>query len=372
LGAVKIAHCREIPMPRPKQEIRFCTSRDGTRIAYAICGSGPPLLWMQHWVHHLDGDWESPIWVHWLSRLTRNNTLIRYDYRGCGLSDRDVEYSFDKLCEDFEAVVAATGATRFALITMGGAAGAIAAQFIVRNPDRVSHLVLYAPFTHNRLAGNPTPDQIEEVRARLKVIELGWPNENPAYGQFFTTLHAPDANPEQLRSYNDLLRSTTTPRNAVALLGEFQRADARETLPNICCPTLVLHCRSDAVLPFQRGRAVAGVIPGARFVPLESRNHLVQEQEPAWRRLVEALDDFLPGSLATDETSFDDLTEREREILDGVAQGLSNGAIAEKLRISEKTVRNQVSIVFSKLSVNSRAEAIVRARDAGFGRSKQV
>jgi pimeloyl-ACP methyl ester carboxylesterase/DNA-binding CsgD family transcriptional regulator len=359
----------ETTMHRPKQQIRFCTSRDGTRIAYASCGSGPPLVWVQHWVHHIESDWDSPIWQPWLETLTRNHTVIRYDTRGCGLSDRDgIQYSFEKLCEDFDAVVAAAGVQRFPLLTMGGAAGAIAARFVIRNPDRVSHLVLYGPFTHHRLAGDPTSDQIDEVRARLKMIELGWPNENPAYGHFFTTLHAPDATAEQLRSYNNQLRSTTTPRNAVQLLGVFQRIDARDTYPEVRCPTLVLHARGDAVLPFQSGRNVARAIPGARFVPLDSRNHLIMAHEPAWQQLVEALEDFLPASSCTD-ASFDDLTDRERQILERVAQGLDNTTIAENLRISEKTVRNHVSIIFSKLGVNSRAQAIVRARDAGFGRN---
>jgi len=359
-------------MSQPAQQIRFCTSRDGTRIAYATCGAGPPLVWAANWTHHLELDWDSPVWRPWLSLLTRRHTLIRYDWRGCGLSDRaGVEFSFEKLAEDFEAVIEAAGLEQFVLF--GIAAGAaIGMTYAVRHPERVSRLVLYASYVRNKLAGSPTPQQVEEAQARIKMMELGWPNDTPAYGQFYTSLHMPDASAEQFQSLADLVRRTTSLANAVALLQAFYRIDVREIVPKVRCPTLVLHSRGDSIIRFEQGRSVAGLLPGARFVPLESRNHLLLDTEPAWQQFVEALDDFLPatpfGTAGSGGLAVDELTAREREVLELVAQGLDNATIGERLHISERTARNHVSAILSKLGINTRAQAIVRAREAGFGR----
>jgi pimeloyl-ACP methyl ester carboxylesterase/DNA-binding CsgD family transcriptional regulator len=358
-------------MSHPAQQIRFCTSRDGTRVAYAICGSGPPLVFAAHWVHHLKSDWDSPIWRHWLCMLTRRHTLIRYDLRGCGLSDREgVEFSFEKLVEDFEAVINAAGLERFAFIGMAVGA-AIGMAYAVRHPQRIGQLVLYGAYVRNRLALNPTREEVEAVQAEIKVIERGWQNENPAYRQFFTSLHIPDATDEQMRAYGDLLRLTTSPANAVGLRRMFSRLDLYDIIRRVRCPTLVLQLRDDSVIPFDEGRAVAALIPGARFVPLDTRNFIMLEQDPEWGRLVAELDDFLPTPLimpAGDELfSAADLTAREREVLELIAQGLDNGTIGSRLGISQRTARNYVSLILGKLGVNSRAQAIVRARDAGFG-----
>jgi pimeloyl-ACP methyl ester carboxylesterase/DNA-binding CsgD family transcriptional regulator len=354
-----------VAMSQPAQQIRFCTSRDGTRIAYATCGAGPPLVWVPHWVHHLRFDWDSPVWRPWLAMLTRRHTVIWFDWRGCGLSDREgVEFSLERYREDLESVVAAAGVKRFAMFGMSGVACAIAMAHTAAHPEQVGHLVLYGAFTRGRLAGMPSFQLIAESDARLKVYELGWPNDNPAYGQFFTALHMPDAAPEQFRAYNDLLRLTTVPANAVALVRSFLPADVHEIVPQVCCPTLVLHSRRDSVFQFEEGRVVASLIPGARFVPLESRNFVLLDTEPAWQQFVAAFEDFLPAPPAS---RLEGLTAREYEVLELLAQGHDNGTIAGRLGISEKTVRNQVSSIFSKLGVTSRAQAVVRARDAGFG-----
>ena len=282
-------------MPEPAQQIRFCTSRDGTRIAYATCGAGPPLVWAAVWAHHLKLDWDSPVWRPWLAMLARRHTLVRYDWRGCGLSDREqVEFSFEKFVEDLEAVIEAAGLAQFALF--GTAVGsAIGMAYAVRHPERVSHLVLYASYVRSKLAGNPTPQDVEEAEARLRMMEVGWPNDTPAYGQFYTSLHMPDASAEQSQSFADLLRRTTSPANACRLApdrppdrragdrAERPLSDARAPLPR------------GFIIRFEQGRSVAGLIPGARFVPLESRNHVLLDTEPAWQQFVEALDDFLPA-----------------------------------------------------------------------------
>ena len=181
-------------MSQSQQKIRFCASADGMRIAYATCGSGPALIWVQHWIHHLELDWESPVWRPWLLLLTSHNTLIRYDWRGCGLSDRrSVQFSFAGFAEDLDAVIAASGIDRFVLFAMGGAGSAIAMRYAVRHPNRVTHLVLYGCNMRGDLGGAPTAEQEAKAQARLKVYELGWPNEHPGYGEFCALLHIPDA-----------------------------------------------------------------------------------------------------------------------------------------------------------------------------------
>jgi pimeloyl-ACP methyl ester carboxylesterase/DNA-binding CsgD family transcriptional regulator len=350
------------------QQIRFCTSRDGTRIAYATCGEGPPLVWSGHFVRHLELDWDSPVWRPWRSLLMRGRMLIRYDWRGFGLSDRkNVAFSLEKHVEDLEAIVEAVGLKHFDLFASSGG-GTSAVAYTVRHAERVSRLVLYGSPTRGRMARGETADQAAERETLLKMIEVGWSSEAPAYDQFFTKLHIPDASPEQFRSYYQLLRETASPVNVVALLRAYFQSDALDAVPKVRCPTLVLHARQDPMIPFDEGRLIASLIPGARFVPLESRNHLVLETEPAWQQFVEALGDFLPASSARPMEAVDELTAREWQVLELVAQGWDNTKIADRLKISEKTVRNHVSVIFGKLGVSSRAEAVARARDAGFGR----
>lgn len=352
-------------MPQPPEQVRFCTSRDGTRIAYAVCGSGPPLVWLGQFVRHLKFDWDSPVWRPWLSFLSARHTLIRYDFRGCGLSDRDgVKFSHERQVEDLEAVIDAAGLKQLILFGMSGG-GAKAVSYTARHPKKVSHLLLYGSPICARLADHPTPQQMEEAETRLKAIELGWPNTLPAYGHFYASLQIPDASPELFRSFNELLRNTTSATQIVALLRAYWQVDVRDSLPKIGCPTLVMHAREDSTIPFEQGRRAAALILGARFVPIESRNHILLEGEPAWEQFVKSVEDFLPAPLAP---HLDQLTAREDQILELVAQGLDYSVIAERLGIAAKTVRNQVSIIFTKLGVTSRAQAIVRARDAGFGR----
>lgn len=357
-------------MPPVAQQIRFCRSQDGTRIAYAVCGQGAPLVWVQHWVHHLNLDWESPIWRPWVEFLAQRYTILRYDWRGCGLSDRDnVPLSIDAYSADLAAVVAAAGFDRYALFGMAGAGSGLAMLHAAAHPQRVGRLVVSGSHVHGRLARKPEAARVEEANTRLKVFELGWPNETPAYGQFFTALHIPDGNAAYLRAYDGLLRKVTSPANTIGLLRSFWEADFGAEIPKVQAPTLVLHSRGDCIVPFEHGREVAALIPDARFVPLESRNHIILDTEPAWLQVQSTLDEFLRDQAWKPASRpLDALTAREREILNSVAQGLDNHAIGARLSISEKTVRNHVSTIFSKLGVNSRPQAIVWAREAGFGR----
>ena len=358
-------------MTRLKQEIRFCTSRDGTRIAYAVCGEGPPLVRAGHAFTHLENERDCLAYGHWVELFSRCRTLIRYDTRGCGLSDRDdVEYSMQHLSEDLEAVVEAAGVKRFDLVGMTGG-GALAVTYAVRHPEAVHRMVLYGTFAKGRYARSNTSESQEEVELLLKLIELGWGQDNPQFRQLFTYQFLPDGNTEQLRSFNDLLRDSTSARNAARYLRASFKADLRELAPKVRCPTLVMHARGDLRMPFDEGRALATLVKGASFVPLDSRNHLLLEQEPAWQQLAAEIGEFLSAAPAPQQGSIEGLTTREAAVLDVLAQGITTDAMAERLGMSEKTLRNHLSTIFSKLGVANRSQAIVLARDKGFGRQSK-
>lgn len=359
-------------MPRSPQRIRFCQSRDGTRIAYAVCGDGPPLVWVQHWMHHLNHDWDHPVRQPWLDFLTRRHTVIRYDWRGCGLSDRDdVEFSPNRYTEDLVAVIEAAGIEQCVLFGMAGSGSAAVIDYGARYPEKIVRMIVSGANLKGRVAHEPTPKKIEESEARLRLFELGWFSNLPAYGQFFTALHIPDATTEQMRAYDDLLRQTTVLGNALALVRSFLHIDIEASAAKVGCPTLVMHARGDCIIQFERGREVAAMMHDAHFLPLDSRNHILLGTEAAWDQMTAAVDEFLSaGAPQPVRLSLGHLTPREREILEAVAQGLDNENIAKGLNISEKTVRNHVSTVMSKLGVTSRSQAIVGARDAGFGRNR--
>jgi pimeloyl-ACP methyl ester carboxylesterase/DNA-binding CsgD family transcriptional regulator len=354
-------------MPSAKQQVRFCTTPDGVRIAYATSGGGPPLVKVANWMTHLEFDWESPVWRHWLTELSHDHTFVRYDARGCGLSDWDVpELSFEAWVRDLETVVDAVGVEQFPLLGLSQG-GPIAIAYAVRHPERVSHLILHGAYARGWFKRSPTPEQRKEAEMMTELAELGWGKENPAFRQFFTTQFIPEGTPEQHRWWNRLQQVTTSPQNAARFMRVFNDIDVTALAPRVACPTLVLHPTGDARVPFEEGRLIASLIPGARFVALESHNHVLLEQEPAWRRWLEEVRAFLPAA-STGGGAFDKLTPRERELVELIAQGLDNAQIAVRLEVSEKTVRNHITSIFAKLEVENRAQAIVLARDAGLGK----
>jgi len=276
----------------PPQEIHFCTTSDGVRIAYALAGRGPPLVKTANWLNHLEYDWQSPIWSHLLHVLAAEHRLIRYDARGNGLSDWELDdISFDAFVRDLESVIEATGVERFPLFGISQGC-AVSIAYAVRHPERVSRLILYGGFARGRRRRG-SQEAIEQSEAFITLMRQGWGQENPAFRQLLTSLFLPGGTPEQMQWYNDLQRITTSPKNAVRIRQTSDELDVADLLPKIKVPTLVLHCREDAVQPFEEGRRLAAGIKGARFVPLEGRNHLILESDPSWGRFVSEIRDFL-------------------------------------------------------------------------------
>ena len=359
-------------MPDAKQQIRFARSHDGVRLAYASIGSGVPLIKAATWLSHLEYDWDSPIWSHLLRELSAHFTFVRYDERGCGLSDWAVDdLSFESWVRDLETVVDAVGAERFALLGISQGAP-IAIAYAVRHPGRVTHLVLHGGYARGRLVRSDTPQARDESDTMTKLAELGWGKADPSFRQFFTSQFIPGGTPEQHQWFNELERISTSPANAARFMNEFAHIDVSALLPQVRCPTLVLHSRHEVRQPFEEGRLIATSIPGAQFVPIDSRNHLLLESEPGWQHWIDAVREFLPAHEgASRDAAFATLTERQRELLELIAQGRDNAQIAAMLTLSEKTVRNHITGIFAKLEVESRAQAIVMARDSGFGKLSQ-
>jgi class 3 adenylate cyclase len=274
-----------------EQDIRFCTAPDGVRLAYATSGEGYPLVKAANWLNHLEFDWQSPPFGHFLRGLSEHSTLIRYDERGTGLSDREVDdMSFDSWVSDLETVVEATAPERFALLGISQG-GPVAIAYAVRHPERVSHLVLYGTYPKFRTPRNR--EQEEELEAFLLLMGRSWGRNNPAFRQMFTTYFVPGASAEQMRAFNDMQRESTSPGNAVRIYRTFTTIDVREIAPKVTAPTLIFHRRRDGAVPFRLGRELASLIPGARFVPLEGENHLVLEEEPERDVLMREIWNFL-------------------------------------------------------------------------------
>ena len=351
------------------QAIRFCTSRDGTRLAYAVTGSGPPLVRAPHWLSHLEYEYESLVWRQWISALSAEHRLLRMDLRGCGLSDREVaNLSFDAYVSDLEAVVDAAGYTAPFAIFGHSQSAAIAIAYAAAHPQRVSHLVILGGYTRGVMMRNLPPERVAEAEALVKLIEVGWGSDDASYRSLFSMKFLPGGTLEQIASMSELQRMSCDAASAVRIVNSFYGIDVRHLAPRVRCPTLIFHARGDRRVPFEEGRLMAGLIPDARFVPLETDNHILVPQEPAYGEFLSAMRDFLPQAPgAAARQAFASLTSREAAIVEGIARGHDNARIAADLGVSEKTVRNNVSRIFDKLGVTTRAEAIVRAREQGLG-----
>lgn len=346
-----------------QQQIRFCTARDGARLAWASHGSGPPLVKTSNWLTHLEYDWESPVWRYWLEGLGQSHRVVRYDERGCGLSDQDIgEPSVDQWLSDLESVVDAGALERFTLLGISQGA-AIAIAYAVRHPDRVERMVVYGGYARGR---NQRGER-ELAQALDAAIRAGWEQPNPAFRRVFTMRFLPEGTPEQMAWYDELQKRTTSAENAARLTEARSDVDVSHLAPHVQAETLVAHARADAAIPFNQGRLLATLIPNARFLPLDSVNHLLLPDDPAWpvflsefRRFTGVLAGPAPGPV-------DELSEREREVLGLVTEGLSNEEIAERLFISVRTVERHLSNVYAKLRVSGKAARAAAAARFSLG-----
>jgi pimeloyl-ACP methyl ester carboxylesterase len=277
-----------------KQTIRFCQTRDNTSIAYAVSGKeNPVLVKAANWLSHLEYDCSSPVWAHWWQGLSDRFKLVRYDERGCGLSDWEVgEFSFDAWVSDLSHVVDAAKLDKFALLGISQGA-AVAIAYAVTYPEKVSHLILYGGFIQGRLKRNPP--QEAEARMLEELVSLGWGRPDPAFRRIFATLFAPDASTKELDAFDELQRVSTSPANALRFLHMFNRIDVLELASQVSVPTLILHARDEGEIPLSQSRLMAAKIPDATFVALNSRNHILGASEPAWTSFLKEVDEFVTG-----------------------------------------------------------------------------
>ena len=333
-------------------------------------GAGPPLVRAPTWLTHLEFDWESPVWRHWLVGLGEGNTLLRYDERGCGLSDRNAaDLSLEARVADLEAVVDNARLERFALLGMSHG-GPVAIAYATRHPERVTHLILCGTSARGRLLRDPSPSAHEQAQLMISLIRMGWGQNQPVFRRLFTTLFIPDATREQMEWLDELQRVTAEPETAVRIREARNHDDVTSEAVHVTAPTLLLHARHDALVPFSEGRLVATLIPGARFVPLEGRNHILLADEPAWTEFLSEVRAFLSPSEALARHELRELSNRELDVLSLVAKGLSNEEIAASLYVSARTVERHLSNIYTKLGVSGKAARAAAA--ARFSRSSEA
>jgi pimeloyl-ACP methyl ester carboxylesterase/DNA-binding CsgD family transcriptional regulator len=347
-----------------KHETRFCTSPDGIGLAYAIEGEGPPLVKASNWMTHLDYERQSPVWRHWVRELSRGHTLIRYDERGCGLSDRDFDGTptLDSYVGDLSAVVEAARLERFALLGLSGG-GPTAIEYAVRNPDRVTHVILYGTWARGRYRRGEA--ETEQSRLLIDLMRVGWGGAVPAFRQVFSSLYIPSAGEEQRRWYDELQQVSSSGETAARLWESRAETDISDTARRMTRPALVLHARRDGVVRYEEGRRLAALLPDARFVTLETDNHILQEGEPAWEAFLAEVRAFLGDEERTPAVAADlsELSEREHEVLELVAAGMRNEEIAERLFLSTRTVERHLSNIYAKLRLSGKsARAAAAAR----------
>ena len=351
------------------QRIAFARSKDKTTIAYALSGEGPPLVRAGTWLTHVHHDGESPIWAHWLRFMSERHTLVRYDPRGCGLSQTDVgDITFDDWVADLEAVVDRLELESFPLFGMSQGA-AVAAEYAIRHPKRVTHLTLYAPLMTGWQGRSNAFAQQWQLMEQL--VLTGWGESNMAFPSMFANLFLPHSRPETRQWHAELQRKSASKQVAGRFMHLLGSLSMFSRLKEIRVPTLVIQIAREQVIDPSTVMGIAGEIPGSQFVSIDSSNHILLEDEPGWQEFRKVFAQQVPGAAASPRRSTDareriaQLSNREQKILGEIAKGLNNREIADGLFISEKTVRNHITSVFDKLGVSSRAQAIVMAKEAG-------
>ena len=299
VGALRAHHdtdgeAESRPEPEvPRQHIAFCRAGDGIRLAYAVTGDGPPLVRAANWMTHLGYDVESPVWRHWVRDMSAHHTFIRYDERGCGLSDWDAkDFTFHDWVTDLESVVDAVGLERFPLLGVSQG-GAVAVAYAARHPEKVTKLVLCGAYARGRAVRAQSEDEKRAAALDLDLARVGWGRDDPAFRQVFAAQFLPDGTRADWDAFDQLQRRTTSPENAVRFLQEFAHIDVREQAGHVRCPTLILHSRNDHRVPMRYGEELAALIPDSRLVALASNNHLLTATEPGWRVFCDEVDAFL-------------------------------------------------------------------------------
>jgi DNA-binding CsgD family transcriptional regulator/pimeloyl-ACP methyl ester carboxylesterase len=350
---------------RAANSIRFAQTDDNVRLAWTVSGDGPPLVKAANWLTHLDYDRESPVWAHWVRFLAEHFSYYRYDERGIGLSDRNVEnLSHETWTPDLETVVnAAKPGKPFVLLGISQGCGP-ALAYASMYPENVSHLIIYGGYLQGW--ARRTPEEKRRREAVRELVELGWGTPNPVFRRLYTSMFLPDGTEEQLAWFDELCARSTSPTMAARLMGFQGNADFSDLPEKVGVPTLVMHCTDDSVVPFSQGVDIASRIPDAEFAPIESRNHVLLAGEPGWETFKGLFLEFTGHRGGAEDPLFAELSERERQILARITAGDSNAEISEQLFISEKTVKNHITRVFDKLGVTNRSQAIVKARDRGF------
>jgi pimeloyl-ACP methyl ester carboxylesterase/DNA-binding CsgD family transcriptional regulator len=358
--------------PAATPPVHYARTADGQRVAFGVAGQGPMLVQAPGWMSHLEHDGHSPMAAALLRGLAERFAVLRHDGCGFGLSDRlrpaAASAGVDSWVADLDAVARAAAPSRFALLGCSqGAATAIA--YAVRHPERVSRLVLHGGFARGALVRDGSNECRDEAHALSQIAAFGWARSDEAFRQVFTTRLLPSANHSQQRQFNELQRLAASPEQAAALLDACNRLDVTALLPQLRCPTLVLHSRHDRHVPFDEARWLASHIADAELVSVDSANHLLLETESAWPRWLAAVQEFLAPAATESQHALMSarLSPRQRGLVELVAQGLDNRSIAVRLAVSEKTVRNHMSLIFERLQVENRGQAIVLARSSGFG-----
>ena len=344
-----------------RTEVFFATSADGTRIAWSRHGSGPPLVRVGTWLTHLEYDWSSPVWSHWLHDLGQRFTVIRYDDRGSGLSDRaPASYDLDGWLADLDAVARAARLDRFTLLGMSQG-GAVAVAYAQAHPQQVPKLVLYGAYAQGSAARTATTEDADERDLLERVIKIGWGRADPVFRRVFTSSFIPGASEEQMRWFDELQRQSMSAGAALASRRARGSLDVSSVAAGVCARTLVLHADADRAVPFEQGRQLAGLIPGARFVPLHSSNHILLADEPAWREFLDEVTAFAGGVPPSDVRP--ELTDREVQVLRLVARGCSNDEIGAQLALSTRTVERHLSHIYARLELSGKsARAAAAAR----------
>src|SRR5262252_8646530 len=285
-------------MPHPR-DIRFVRSSDGVQLAAARYGRGPALIRAATWLTHIERVLPGSVQAALIDEFAPRYSYVEYDTRGCGLSQRRVdELSFDAWLRDLEEVADAYSPEPFTLLGFTCAAG-VAVEYAARHPERVSKLILFGGFaTSYHSTSHPDPAVRREGDLLLELAEVGWGSNTAAFRQVFASRFLPDATQAEWRDFDELQRDTATPDVAARYLRAMYNLNVKEAATRVRCPTLVLHPTGDELVRFEQGRRLATLIPGARFVPLEGRNHIPFTHEPAWRAFADETRRFIGSPAA--------------------------------------------------------------------------